>query len=171
MNENEQRLTDIYRAVIAEGGVEATQYREAMHEVAAQVQPLIDSGEIVPDTLSWVGSVLAKVDKAEKNSTDEVLAAIARGEDDLSLDTPAHLDRVVCLGGGRRKVYRFLTAVDFDEMDEVRHRNVRSVNRAYHKEWRPKYAAWRVILRRNLTLGDAVQAGDLPVVAAELFAS
>lgn len=169
MNPNMQQIANLYRAVVADGGVEKVSFQQAVHDVAAQVQPLIDSGALVPDTYSWVKAIVTQVDKADKNSTDETLAAIARGDDDLSLDTPAYLDRVVTLGGGNRKIYRFLTGSDFDEMDELRHRNVRSVNRSYHKEWKPKYLAFSAVLRRNLTLGEAVLAGDLPTADADLF--
>lgn len=162
MTDQVAHLTNLYRAVVADAGTDKISFRTAVHEVAAQIQPLIDRGELRIDTLTWVNAVMTKIDKAEKASTDATLAAIARGEDDLGVDVPAHLDRVACLGGGGRKAYRFLMAADIDEMDELRHRNVRSVNRSYHKEWKPGYLAWREVLRRNLTIGAAVAAGDLP---------
>lgn len=168
---NVHHITNLYRAVVADSGVEKIAFQQAVHEVAAQVQPLIDSGELVPDTYSWVKALVTQVDKAEKGSTDETIAAICRGEDDLSLDAPDYLDRVVTLGGGGRKSWRFVTAGDLDEMDELRHRNVRSVNRSYHKDWKPKYLALGAVLRRNLTLGAAVQAGDLPTLGETLFES
>ena len=168
---NVQRITDIYRAVVADAGVDKINYQEALHQVAAQVQPLIDRGEIVADSFSWLKAILGQIDKAEKGSTDETLAAICRGEDDLSLDTPDYLDRVVTLGAGGRKTWRNITASDLDEMDELRHRNVRTVNRSYHKAWKPKYLALGAVLRRNVTLGAAVEAGDLPSEAALFEAS
>ena len=167
MTDQTTYLTNLYRAVVADSGVEKTTFQSAVHQVAAQVQPMIDSGALAPDTFTWVKAMVEKIDKSEKASTDDTLAAIARGEDDLGLDAPAHLDRVACLGGGGRKAYRFLTADDIEEMDEIRHRNVRSVNRSYHKDWKPKYDMWRDILRRNLTIGAAVEAGDLPQMSDE----
>lgn len=163
MNDLAQRIQDIYRAVVADSGTEKIPREQAIHMVAAQIQPLIDSGEVVPDTYSWVKALVVAADRADGAAADKVLAAIARGEDDLTTDSPMpYLDFVVTLGGGHRKVYRFLSLDDLDEMDELRHRNVRSVNRSYHKDWKPTYEGWRPILRRNLTIGAAVQAGDLP---------
>ena len=169
MTDQVAHLTNLYRAVVADSGTDKISFRTAVHEVAAQIQPMIDRGELRIDTLTWVNAVMTKIDKAEKASTDATLSAIARGEDDLGVDTPAYLDRVACLGGGARKAYRFLSAADIDEMDELRHRNVRSVNRSYHKEWKPGYLGWREVLRRNLTIGAAVAAGDLPAVEATLL--
>lgn len=170
MNNNENTIRDIYRAVVADAGTEGTTREQAIHEVAAQIQPLIDSGQITPDVYSWVKQLCITADKKDGATADSVLAAIARGEDDLTTDCPPYLDFVVTLGRGRRKAYRFLMIDDLDEMDELRHRNVRSVNRSYHKEWKPTYLAWRQVMRRNLTLGAAVAAGDLPVADELLIA-
>lgn len=169
VNENVKKITDIYRAVVADSGADPIQIREAIHLVAEQIQPLIEAGDIVPDTYSWVKSIVMSADKRDGNATDQALAAIAAGQDDLSLDVPAYLDQVVILGAGRRKVYRYLIAADLDEMDELRHRNVRSVNRSYHRDWKPLYESWRLILLRNPTMADAVAAGDLPGKDAALF--
>lgn len=171
MNPSAQRISDIYRAVVADSGTEKIAREQAIHLVAAQVQPLIDSGELVPDTYSWVKALVVSVDRQDGAAADKVLAAIARGEDDLTTDSMPYLDFVVTLGAGQRKVYRFLTLDDLDEMDELRHRNVRSVNRSYHKDWKPTYEGWRAVLRRNLTLGAAVEAGDLPHEVALFEAS
>lgn len=171
VNTNEEKIRDLYRAAVADAGTEGITRETAIHEVAAQIQPLIDSGAIKPDVYSWVKQLCVSVDKKDGASADSVLAAIARGEDDLSTDCPPYLDFVVTLGRGRRKAYRFLMIDDLDEMDELRHRNVRSVNRSYHRDWKPGYLGWRPILRRNLTVGAAVQAGDLPQFADGLFAA
>lgn len=162
MNEHVQRIHDMYRAVVADSGTEKIAREQAIHLVAAQIQPLIDAGEIQPDTYSWVKALVVAADRADGAAADKVLAAIARGEDDLTTESMPYLDFVVTLGGGGRKVYRFLSLNDLDEMDELRHRNVRSVNRSYHKDWKPAYEGWRAVLRRNLTIGAAVEAGDLP---------
>jgi hypothetical protein len=169
MNENVERITNLFRAVVADGGLTKVQLRDAIHDVAEQVQPLIDSGEVVPDTYSWVKAIVMAADKRDGGRADEILAALARGEDDLTLDVEPFLDYVVTLGRGGRKIYRHLTAVDLDEMDELRHHNVRSVNRSYHRDWKPRYQSWRLVLRRNPTIGAAVEAGDLPVAEAPLF--
>ncbi len=163
MNEHVQRITDIYRAVVADSGVAKVQLGDAIHLVAEQIQPLIDAGEVQPDTYSWVKAIVMAADKKDGGRADDVLAAIARGEDDLGIGGEPFLDYVVTLGRGGRKVYRFLTAADLDEMDELRHANVRSVNRSYHRDWKPRYESWRMVLRRNLTIGAAVEAGDLPI--------
>lgn len=166
-----QRIHDIYRAVVAESGAAKMPREQAIHAVAAQIQPMIDSGELVPDTYAWVKALVVAADKQDGAAADRVLAAIARGEDDLTTDSPMpYLDFVVTLGAGQRKVYRFLSLDDLDEMNELRHRNVRSVNRSYHRDWKPTYEGWRAVLRRNLTIGAAVEAGDLPVDAV-LFES
>lgn len=169
MNDNENKIRDLYRAVIADAGSEGTTRETAIHAVAAQVQPLIESGAVTVDVYSWVKQVCIGIDKKDGASADQVLAGIAAGQDDLTTDCPPYLDQVVTLGRGRRKVYRFLVLDDLDEMDEMRHRNLRAVSRAYYKEWKPGYHAWRAVLRRNLTIGAAVTAGDLPALDADLF--
>lgn len=169
MNSNETKVRDLYRAIVADAGTEGTTRESAIHEVAAQIQPMIDSGQIKPDVYSWVKQLCITVDKKDGASVDSVLAAIGRGEDDLTTEGAQYLDHVATLGRGRRKAYRFLMIDDLDEMDELRHRNVRSVNRSYNKDWKPCYLGWRVVLRRNLTIGDAIEAGDLPSSDAGLF--
>lgn len=169
MNSNETKVRDLYRAIVADSGTDGTTRESAIHEVAAQIQPMIDSGQIKPDVYSWVKQLCITVDKKDGASVDGILGSIARGEDDLTTEGAQYLDQVATLGRGRRKSYRFLMIDDLDEMDELRHRNVRSVSRSYNKDWKPRYLGWRVILRRNLTIGDAVQAGDLPADDAALF--
>lgn len=166
-----QRIHDIYRAVVADSGHEKIAREQAIHAVASQIQPLIDSGEMVPDTYAWVKALVVAADRADGAAADKVLAAIARGEDDLTTEAMPYLDFVVTLGAGHRKVYRFLSLDDLDEMDELRHRNVRSVNRSYNRDWKPTYEGWRSVLRRNLTIGAAVEAGDLPGDETTLFES
>ncbi len=162
MTDQDQKIRDLYRAVVADAGSDGIHRNAAIQQVAAQLAPLIQSGEVIPDPLSWVRTVVMDADRKDGNAADEVLAAIARGQDDLSPDVTPYLDFVVTLGAGRRKAYRNLSIEDLDAMDEIRHRNVRSVNRAYHRDWKPLYDGWRAVLRRNLTMGDAVQNGDLP---------
>lgn len=170
MIDHAQRIQDIYRAVVADSGAVAIQRDEAIHLVAAQVQPLIDSGELVPDIYSWVKQLVVAADRKDGHAADKVLLAIGAGQDDLSTETEMpYLDFVVTLGRGGRKVYRFLTASDLDEMDELRHKNVRTANRSYHRDWKPAYEAWRQVLRRNVTIGAAVETGDLPQFDAVLF--
>ena len=169
MNDHVQRIHDLYRAVVADSGAVAIHRETAIHLVAEQVQPLIDSGELVPDTFAWVKSICVAADKKDGHAADQVLLAIGRGEDDLTDEGMPYLDFVVTLGRGGRKVYRFLTAGDLDEMDELRHRNVRTVNRSYHRDWKPAYEAWRQVLRRNVTIGAAVAQGDLPQFDTALF--
>lgn len=166
-----QRITDIYRAVVADAGSQKVQIKAAIHAVAEQVQPLIDSGELQPDTYTWVKSIVMAADKRDGAGVDQTLAAIGRGEDDLGVEAPALLDMVATLGRGGRKSYRFLSLEDVDEMDALRHHNVRAVNRSYHKDWKPIYEGWRVVLRRNPTIGAAVAAGDLPNEAVLFEAS
>lgn len=167
--DNTEHIREIYRAVVADGGVNKTQFSEAVGSVVDQIRPLVESGAVIPDLYTWVRSVVASVDKADGAKADDVLAAIARGEDDLTTDGMPYLDFVVTLGRGGRKVYRFLTASDLDEMDELRHRNVKAVNRSYRDEWKPQYDAWRKVLRRNVTIGNAVESGDLPQIDLALF--
>lgn len=169
MDQNIERIRDIYRAVVADAGVESIQRKQAIAQVVEQCQALVRSGELTPDLYTWVSSVVVKVDESDGAKADHILAAIARGEDDLGLEADPILDLVVTLGRGRRKIWRFVSLLDLDEMDELRNNNVRSVAIAYRDEWKPQYDAWRRILRRNITIGAAVEQGDLPDVAAALF--
>lgn len=168
MNQSD-RITTLYRAVIAGGGAVATNRDKAIHLVAEQVQPLIDSGELVVDTFAWVKTLVLAADRRDGQAVDKVLVAIGLGEDDGTTEGATYLDHVATLGRGGRKVYRFLTASDLDEMDELRHKNVRTVNRSYHRDWKPAYDAWRQVLRRNVTIGNAVESGDLPLFDMALF--
>lgn len=170
MNDAAERVHNLYRAVVADSGANKIQRDAAAHLVAQQIQPLIDSGEVVPDVFAWVKSLVIAADRRDGQAADKVLLAIGAGQDDLSTETPMpYLDFVVTLGAGGRKVYRFLTASDLDEMDELRHRNVRTANRSYHRDWKPAYDAWRKVLRRNVTIGAAVECGDLPLFDEALF--
>lgn len=170
MNDNTTIITNLYRTVVGEGGVESIDRRDAILEVARRAQPLIEAGELVPDTHSWIKSQVIAADKRDGIAVDKTLDALSAGkEDDLALGVTPNLDKVVVLGGGRRKVYRHLTLEDLDEMDELRHRNVRSVNRSYHREWKPTHDGWRAILLRYPTILDAIEAGDRPQRDSDLF--
>lgn len=169
MDQNTEKIRDLYRAVVADAGVESIQRKAAIAEVVEQCQSLVRSGDLKPDLYAWVASVVVRIDESDGAKADSILAAIARGEDDLGLDADPILDLVVTLGRGRRKIWRFVSLLDLDEMDELRNNNVRSVAIAYRDEWKPQYDAWRQILRRNITIGAAVEGGDLPAAAAALF--
>lgn len=170
MNDNTTIITNLYRTIVGEGGSEAVDRRAAILEVAKRAQPMIDAGELVPDTYTWIKSQVIAADKRDGESVDKTLAALAVGEeDDLALGVTPNLDKVVILGGGSRKTFRHLTVEDLDEMDELRHRNVRSVNRSYHRDWKPEHQGWRAVLLRYPTILDAITAGDLPQRDADLF--
>lgn len=171
MNENIERIQRIYRAVVADAGAEPIQRLDAIEQVVQQVLPLIELGEIKPDLHAWVSNVVVRVDESDGAKADTILAAIASGQDDLSLDADPVLDLVVTLGRGRRKIWRFVSMADLDEMDELRNANMRAALRAYHKGWKPQYQAWREVLRRNLTIGAAVENNDLPTSAVLFDAS
>lgn len=170
VNDSATIITNLYRTVIGEGGSGPVDRRDAILEVYKRVQPLIESGDLVPDVYAWVKTEVMAADKRDGESVDKTLDALSAGEeDDLSLGVTPNLDKVVVLGGGRRKTFRYVALEDIDEMDELRHRNVRSVNRSYHKDWKPAHDGWRAVLLRYPTILDAIEADDRPTREADLF--
>ncbi len=153
--------TRIYRAVVADAGVDTISRKEALDELVTVVTPLVATGVVVVDADDAIRRVGMAVDDADGRRADAVLRAAARGEDNLDLEGDPVLDLVTVLGDGMRKAWRHVTAGDLREMDQVRYRNMRQSSDAYDR-WRRDYEPWLAVLFRHPTLGDAVLAGDLP---------
>ncbi len=102
-------IARIYRAIIADSGVEATDLKVALDELVLQVRPGIESGAIVLDIDDAIRAAGRAIDKRDGGRVDGVLRSIARGEDALELDDDPVLDLVATLGAGRRKIWRFVT--------------------------------------------------------------
>ncbi|GAA2007830.1 hypothetical protein [Nocardioides kribbensis] len=156
-------IARIYRAIIADSGVEATDLKVALDELVLQVRPGIESGAIVLDIDDAIRAAGRAIDKRDGGRVDGVLRSIARGEDALELDDDPVLDLVATLGAGRRKIWRFVTQDDLREMDALRFQNLEAQRIAY-KRWREEYQPWIEVLFRHSTIGDAVTANDLPTV-------
>lgn len=155
-------ITRLYRAVVADAGREGVSRREAIEQVVQQARPLVAAGSLVLDTDDLIRQMVKRADESDGNRADHVLAQVAQGVDDLSLDADPLLDMVVTLGRGRRKAWRFVGRVDLDEMNELRYGNVRAAQTAYFKGFKPQYDAWLPVLLRQPTIGAAVEAQDLP---------
>ncbi|GAB2970075.1 hypothetical protein [Nocardioides montaniterrae] len=164
-------ITRLYRAVVADAGREGITRREATEQVVAQARPLVDSGALVLDADDLIRQMVKRADESDGNRADHILADLANGADDLSLEVEPLLDYVVTLGRGQRKAWRFVGRNDLIEMNEVRFGNVRAAQTAYFKGFKPQYDAWLPILLKHATIGAAVAAGDLPNADADLFAS
>lgn len=155
--------TRIYRAVVADSGLDTISRKEALDELVVQIAPLVRAGKVAVDTDDAIRAAGRLVDDGDGRRADAVLRAAARGEDSLDLDGDPVLDLVTVLGDGMRKSWRHVTADDLREMDQVRYRNMRSAADGYDR-WRRDYEPWLTILFRHATLADAVAAGDLPDV-------
>ena len=155
-------IVRLYRAVVADAGAEGITRRDAIEQVVAQARPLVKSGAITLDTDDLIRQMVRRADESDGNRADHVLASVAAGADDLSLDGDPLLDMVVTLGRGRRKAWRHVTRTDLDEMNDLRYGNVRAAQTAYHKGFKPQYDAWLPVLLKHPTIGSAVAAGDLP---------
>ena len=159
---NNDDISRLYRAVVADAGTEGITRREAIELVLEQARPMVERGELVLDVDDLIRNMVKRADEHDGNRADHVLAAAASGADDLGLDVEPILDLVVVLGRGRRKAWRFVNRIDLDEMNTIRYGNVRSAQTAYYKGWKPQYDAWLTVLLRQPTIGAAVAAGDLP---------
>lgn len=154
-------IARIYRAIIADGGTTHVDRKAALDELVLQVRPRVLAGDIDLDIDDAIRAAGRAADERDGNRVDGVLRAIAQGQDSLEIDDDPVMDLVVTLGGGRRKVWRFVNADDLREMDSLRFQNLHSQQLAY-KRWRDEYEAWASVLLRHDTIGDAVLAGDLP---------
>ncbi len=161
-------IARIYRAVVADASTAGITRKDAIELVIEQARPLVQSGVIVLDTDDLIRQQVQRADHQDGARFDHLLADIASGVDDLGVDCPDLLDTVATLGRGRRKIARFVSRTDLDEMNEIRFGNVRAAQTAYFKGWKPQYDAWLPVLLRQPTIGAAVTAGDLPA-ADQLF--
>jgi hypothetical protein len=164
-------ITRLYRAVVADAGVEGITRRDATEQVVQQARHLVDSGAIVLDTDDLIRQMVKRADESDGNRADHLLADLAAGQDDLGPEVEPLLDYVVTLGRGRRKAWRFVGRIDLQEMNEIRYGNVRAAQTAYFKGFKPQFDAWLPILLKHPTIGAAVEAGDLPHSDADLFAT
>lgn len=161
----ETECSRIYREVIKEHGDDGIVRRAAIGIACERIQPLVDDKTLqVPDrpVREAIGAALEKSDARDRRLTDKALRALAIGQARLDVDGDPILDMTVGLGDGLRKVYRYVTVHDLDRMNEQRSGNVERVKKAYDDKWQPLYEAWRPILQRHATLGEAFNAGDLP---------
>ncbi|MGH3669281.1 MAG: hypothetical protein ACRDSH_01410 [Pseudonocardiaceae bacterium] len=166
----ETECTRAYRDVVKEHADDGIGRRAAINLAFERILELVTDGSMQVPTRSIreaIDATLNKADEQDKRMTDKALRTLAAGQAIFNFEGDQILDMTVVLGDGLRKVYRFVTALDLDRMDDERYRGVNRAQRAYADKWNPVYAAWRPILQRHATLGDAFDAGDLPTGLAD----
>ena len=161
----ETECTRAYREVVKEHGDDGINRGDAINIACKRIQVLVTDGSVlvpIQPISEVIGAALKKVDERDRRSTDKALRWLAIGQAVFDFEGDPILDMTVVLGDGLRKVYRFVTASDLDRMNDERSKSVDRAQRAYADKWQPIYAAWYPILQRHATLGDAIDAGDLP---------
>lgn len=154
------KVTAIYREVVGNADeTEGASRQDAFTQATALLLALVDAGDLKPPVDEVIRAALLDADRRDARNADTVLRkAIRGGEECLDLDGDPILEVVVSLGGGRRKPWRSITAVDLQEMDDLRYRNVRFQQDAYNA-WRDDYTVALSAVVQYGTFGNAHTAG------------
>lgn len=152
----------IYRAEIAKRGPGGADRKDVMDSAATRIERMIRDGELQYSLARYIRSELLRADEADGKRADDIIRTAATGQGSFEF---ADMDVVVTLGGGRRKLWRNVTADDLRSMNDVRYRNFRDVKKSYDA-WFKNYRLALPVLVEYVTFGAAVAAGGFPPKAA-----
>jgi hypothetical protein len=154
-----------YREVVGEADRAGISRKEATDEVLARLDTDVSAARVqAPDWRETVPATVNRIDKAEGRRADALLREIAIGDPFEGWeDDPAH-PVVVILGNGLRKSFRHVTLQDIQSMDELRYENARTAANAYDDYRRNVTRPWSAVLARHATVGEALDAGDVPTL-------
>jgi hypothetical protein len=161
----ETECSRAYHEAVKQHSTEGISRSKAIDNACRPILSLVADGSLVVPEQSICDAIkvaLRKIDDRDLRLTDKVLRTLARGQASFEFDGDSILDMAVGLGDGLRKVYRYVTVRDLDRMNARRSENIDRVKRTYVDKWKSLYEAWRPILERRTTLGEAFDAGDLP---------
>ena len=152
-------IAEIYRTTVAGYGREGVDRSVAFEEAIARVKEEIKAGRYQVDEAAAIRASLIRVDETEGRTADQIIRRAA-GTDEAPLEA-ADLAVIVTLGGGRRKPWGEVTAVDLGKMNEIRFKNYRRAKEAFD-EFSDACSILRGPLFVHGTLGAAHAAAGLP---------
>lgn len=158
MSAAHDRIAEIYRQTVSQGKGNDVARQEAIEEASQIVEREIAQGLIVLDQRSAIRAALMRADELDGNRADGIISAAARGDVPL---TGMDLDIVVTLGGGRRKVWKYVQAKDLLAMRDVRFRNYSQARDAYLTFSTQVEQLLPTVIEYG-TFGDAYDAGGFP---------
>lgn len=162
MSASQARIAEIYRAIVGQGKRNSVARQEAIEEAAQVVEREIAEGTIVLNQRSAIHAELKRIDEADGNRADAIIATAAKGGVTLEgLD----LDVVVTLGGGLRKLWKHVQADDLQGMLERRQLHVSQASDALTTLTEQVEVLLPTVTAYG-TFGAAYKAGGFPPASA-----